>query len=379
MTTKQWIWQQDSWPNLTWSEVAVGPLLRETAKLQGTLLGKTGAIPQKGNAESNLDALLQNIVETSAIEGENLNPESVRSSLAKRLGVKVAGLTPATAQTDGLAELLLDATQNYRQPLTLKRLLQWHCLLFPDTDKDVFTLSTVKVGELRGDEPMQVVSGPHNKRKLHFEAPPRKGLEQQLSQFLNWLTESANDPSLDPTLRAALAHLWFVTLHPFDDGNGRLARAISDYALAQAEHRAIRFYAMAATIMEKRNSYYEVLEATQKSGTDVTAWMLWFLDTFKQTLETALNRIEWVLAKARFWQTHAEDGLTPQQTKVLNRLMDAGPNGFEGGITASKYMNLAKVSKATATRHLQELLQKNCIVKRSGGGRSTSYDINWAT
>lgn len=375
--SKQWIWQQESWPNFTWDDSALAPLLREVTQLQGTLLGKTGAIPEQSSTESNLDALLQNIIHSSAIEGETLNAESVRSSLAKRLGVKEAGLTPATEQTEGLAELLLDATQNYQKPLTLERLYQWHHFLFPELDKDAFTLSTINVGELRGDEPMQVVSGPHNKRKLHFEAPPRKGLEEQLTTFLDWLAVSESDKALDPILRAAQAHLWFVTLHPFDDGNGRLARAITDYALAQAEHQAIRFYAMAATIMENRKGYYEILESTQKNGTDISAWMQWFLETFKQTLKAALERMDFVLAKARFWQIHAQDGLNPQQTKVLNRLLDAGPGGFEGGLTASKYISLAKISKATATRHLQDLLDKQCIVKRPGGGRSTSYDINW--
>ena len=372
---KLWIWQQDSWPNFTWNSQALAPLLREVTQLQGILLGKAGAIPEHSSTESNLDALLQNIIQSSAIEGETINAESVRSSLAKRLGVKEAGLTPATAKTEGLAELLLDATQNYQQPLTLERLYQWHYYLFPE-QHDAFTLNPISVGELRGDTPMQVVSGPHHKRTLHFEAPPRTGLETQLNAFLDWLAASESDNTLDPILRAAQAHLWFVTLHPFDDGNGRLARAITDYTLAQAEHQAIRFYAMAAAIMESRKGYYEILESTQKSDTDITAWMQWFLQTLKRTLQAALARIDSVLSKARFWQTHAQDGLNSQQTKILNRLLDAGPDGFEGGLTASKYVSIAKVSKATATRHLQDLLDKHYIVKRLGGGRSTSYDIN---
>lgn len=374
---KRWIWQQDSWPKFTWSGETLAPLLREVTQLQGTLLGKAGAIPEQRNKETNLDALLRNIIQSSAIEGENLNVESVRSSLAKRLGLKEAGLTPATAKTEGLAELLLDATENYAKPLTLERLYQWHRYLFPEKEDDAFTLTTINVGGLRGEEPMQVVSGPHQKRTLHFEAPPRKGLEEQLNTFLDWMAASENDKLLDPILRAAQAHLWFITLHPFDDGNGRLARAITDYALAQAEHQAIRFYAMAASIMENRKGYYDILQATQKGGTDITAWMQWFLETFKHTLQAALARIDFVLAKTRFWQTHAQDGLNLQQIKVLNRLLDAGPDGFRGGLTASKYINLAEVSKATATRHLQDLLDKHCIVKRQGGGRSTSYDINW--
>lgn len=380
----QWIWQQQGWPGFSWDSNALAVTLREVTQLQGALLGKAGAIGANSSAESNLDALLQNIVQSSAIEGEALNVESVRSSLAKRLGVKEAGLSAETVKTEGLAELLLDATQNYKQPLTLERLYQWHCYLFPEKSDDEFTLSEVVVGKLRGDEPMQVVSGPHQKRTVHFEAPPKtavnkrgKNLEDQLNDFLTWLQKSEADKTLDPILRAAQAHLWFVTLHPFDDGNGRLARAITDYVLAQAEHQAIRFYAMAASIMEKRKDYYNILESTQKGDLDVTAWMQWFLDTLKHTLERALECIDVVLRKARFWQTHAQDGLNIQQAKVLSRLLDEGPEGFEGGLSAAKYKGLTKVSKATATRHIQELLEKGCIVKLAGGGRSTRYEINW--
>ena len=380
----QWIWQQENWPEFRWNTNALAVTLREVTQLQGTLLGKAGAITANNSAESNLDALLQNIVQSSAIEGEAVNVESVRSSLAKRLGVNKAGLTAETEKTEGLAELLLDATQNHKQPLTLERLYQWHRYLFPEKAEDDISLSEVVVGELRGDEIMQVVSGPHQKRTVHFEAPPKtatekngKNLEDQLNDFLAWLQKSETDKSLDPILRAAQAHLWFVTLHPFDDGNGRLARAITDYALAQAEHQAIRFYAMAASIMEKRKGYYDILESTQKGSLDVTAWMQWFLDTLKHTLETAQERIDGVLKKALFWQAHAQDSLNTQQTKVLNRLLDDGPEGFEGGLSAAKYKGLTKVSKATATRHIQELIEKGCIVKLEGGGRSTRYDINW--
>jgi Fic family protein len=381
---KQWIWQQQSWPVFSWDTHALAVTLREVIQLQGTLLGKSGAISADSSAATNLDTLLQNIVQSSAIEGEAVNVESVRSSLAKRLGIKHAGLTPETAKTEGLTELLLDATQNHEQPLTLDRLYQWHRYLFPEKAEGEFTLTEVAVGELRGDDPMQVVSGPHQKRTIHFEAPPKtatgdsgQDLEDQLNHFLMWLQTSEADKTLDPILRAAQAHLWFVTLHPFDDGNGRLARAITDYALAQAEHQAIRFYAMAASIMESRNAYYDILEATQKGDLDITEWMQWFLQTLKHTLEAALERIDLVLKKARFWQAHAQDGLNAQQTKVLNRLLDDGPEGFEGGLSATKYKGLAKVSKATATRHIQELLGKGCIVKLAGGGRSTRYEISW--
>lgn len=373
----QWIWQHADWPKLHWDNAALAPLLREVTQLQGRLLGQAGAINEAHSAKANIDALLQNIVQSSAIEGEVLNVESVRSSLAKRLGVEEAGLTAETAKTAGLAELLLDATQNYDAPLTLARLYRWHGYLFAEDTNPITQLDSINVGQLRGDAPMQVVSGPMNKRVVHFEAPPKEGLYEQLSMFLIWLADSANDASLDPILRAAKAHFWFVTLHPFDDGNGRLARAISDYALAQAEHQSIRFYAMAASMMEKRSSYYQVLETSQKGGLDITAWMLWFLETLKHSIVSAQARIEVVLQKTRFWQTHAQAGLNENQMKVLNRLLDAGADGFEGKLNARKYMSIAGVSKATATRHLQELLDKQCIVKCEGGGRSTHYDIEW--
>ena len=374
---QQWIWQQAEWPQFVWSGDSLAASLREVTQLQGKLLGKVDNVAEEEHIAPTLDTLLQNIVQSSAIEGENLNIESVRSSLARRLGVEEAGMTAVTVQTEGLADLLLDATRNHAQPLTLERLYQWHRYLFPEPAAGEFRLEEIRVGELRGNETMRVVSGPHQRRKVHFEAPARKGLEDQVDQFLEWLAASRSDQTLDPILRAALAHFWFVTLHPFDDGNGRLARAIADYALAQAEYQAIRFYAMAASIMEKRAEYYDILEKTQRGNLDITGWMAWFLATLKHTLEAALARIDSVLQKARFWQLHGQDGLNAQQAKVLNRLLDAGPNGFEGGLSAAKYKGLAKVSKSTATRHLAELLEKNCIVKLKGGGRSTRYEINW--
>lgn len=383
---QRWVWQQADWPQFNWDDKALAASLREVTQLQGKLLGKIDAVADENSAASELDALLQNIVQSSAIEGENLNVDSVRSSLARRLGVKDAGLSVATAQTEGLADLLLDATQNHEQSLTIDRLYQWHRYLFPEPAENEFRLEQINVGELRGEETMQVVSGPINKRVVHFEAPPKTAakadvvsidLAEQLDTFLTWLEASRADTTLDPILRAAQAHLWFVTLHPFDDGNGRLARAISDYALAQAEHQSIRFYAMAASIMEKRKDYYNILEATQKGDLTITPWMAWFLETLKHTLEAALDRIDFVLQKARFWQIHSQDGLNTQQTKVLNRLLDLGPAGFKGHLNAKKYMGIAGVAKATATRHLAGLLEKSCLIKLEGGGRSTSYDINW--
>jgi Fic family protein len=329
------------------------------------------------SAQSELDALLQNVITSSAIEGEQLNVGSVRSSLAKRLGL--AAEQRVSPRSEGLAELMLDATQQHQRPLTLRRLLHWHQLLFPTSE--ALVTQTIGVGVLRGHEPMQVVSGRLDRPVVHFEAPPRDGLEQQLDGFFHWFQSSQSDATLDPLLRAGIAHFWFVTLHPFDDGNGRLTRAITDLALAQAENQSIRFYAMSASILADRQGYYRVLETSQKAGLDITAWLNWFLETLLHTLGQACQRIARVLDKARYWQQHRDHGLSAEQTKVLNRLLDgdslADKPGFENGISAAQYQAVAKVSKATATRHLVDLLEKGCLVKLPGGGRSTRYQINW--
>lgn len=376
----KWIWQHPKWPAFSWDVEALAPLLRACTQAQGQLLGMMGASGAGANVERELDALLQNVITSSAIEGEQLNVESVRSSLAKRLGL--ASDERVTARSEGLAELMLDATQQHDGPLTSERLMHWHRLLFPDTS--ALTARPIQVGTLRGPEPMQVVSGRIDRPVVHFEAPGREGLEQKLDDFFYWFNSSRADPTLDPLIRAGIAHFWFVTLHPFDDGNGRLTRAITDLAMAQGEHQAIRFYAMSASILARRQDYYRILEATQRGDLNITEWLLWFLQTLLHTLEQAMQRIERVLVKARFWQAHRDDGLPPEQTKVLNRLLNGDllsekPDaGFTGGISAAQYQAVAKVSKATATRHLQDLLEKGCLRKLPGGGRSTRYQINWA-
>lgn len=372
MNTPFWIWQQPDWPAFTWQPAALAGLLRECVQAQGQLMGMAGAVGAEIHTQGELDALLQNIVSSSAIEGERLNVESVRSSLARRLGVAANG--QPSPRSEGLAELMLDATHNLQRPLDEPRLLQWHRLLF--TEQAELATHALRVGELRGDATMQVVSGRLDRPVVHFEAPPCEGLPAQLQRFLEWFASSANDPTLDPLLRAGLAHLWFVTLHPFDDGNGRLTRAITDLALAQSEGQAIRFYAMSASILDDRSGYYRVLEQTQKAGLDVTQWLQWFLQTLLRSLQQAHEHIDRVLAKARFWQANSGLGLSEPQVKVLNRLLDGGERGFAGGISAGQYQAVAKVSKATATRHLAELLDKGCLVRLPGGGRSTRYQVN---
>ncbi|UST73845.1 Fic family protein [Pseudomonas siliginis] len=374
--TAHWIWQQPDWPDFNWQAERLAPLLRECVQTQGRLLGMAGSVGDSMSAQSELDALLQNIVTSSAIEGEQLNVGSVRSSLARRLGLEWVDRDSVSQRSEGLAQLMLDATHGFDEPLTLARLLEWHTWLFP-AEEAMLSARPMLVGTLRGDEPMQVVSGRLDRPTVHFEAPPRQGLEQQIERFLSWFEASRDQVSLDPLLRAGIAHFWFVTLHPFDDGNGRLTRTITDLALAQGEAQAIRFYAMSASILEDRAGYYRILESSQKATLDITEWLTWFLQTLLRSLQQAITRIDSVLGKTRFWQAHRESDLSAEQIKVLNRLLDGGERGFEQGLSAGQYQAVAKVSKATATRHLAELLDKGCLQRLPGGGRSTRYKINY--
>jgi Fic family protein len=371
MLAPDWIWQHPKWPHFTWKTTQLSPLLRACGKAQGQLLGLAGTFDADSSSQEALDALLQNILTTSAIEGETLNASSVRSSLARRLGLEDAGTV--SERSESMAELMLEATRQPDLQLSLDRLMHWHQLLFPA--QTALSAHGIRVGTLRGSEPMQVVSGRLDRPKVHFEAPPREGLDKQLREFLDWFAQSREDANLDPLLRAGIAHFWFVTLHPFDDGNGRLTRAITDLALTQADPQAIRFYAMSASILADRQGYYRILESSQRATLDITAWLEWFLRTLLDSLEQALARINRLLAKTRFWQRHRAHGLSAEQTKVLNRLLDGGPKGFEEGISAGQYQAVAKVSKATATRHLADLLAKGCLVRLPGGGRSTRYGL----
>lgn len=374
--TAHWIWQQPDWPDFNWQAERLAPLLRECVQAQGRLMGMASSVSDSMSAQSELDALLQNIVTSSAIEGEQLNVGSVRSSLARRLGLERVDSESVSQRSEGLAQLLLDATHGFDEPLTLARLLEWHTWLFP-AEEATFSARPMFVGSLRGDESMQVVSGRLDRPTVHFEAPPRQGLEQQLERFLSWFENSRDQLSLDPLLRAGIAHFWFVTLHPFDDGNGRLTRTITDLALAQGEAQAIRFYAMSTSILEDRAGYYRILESGQRATLDITEWLSWFLQTLLRSLQQAITRIDSVLGKTRFWQAHRESDLSTEQIKVLNRLLDGGERGFEQGVSAGQYQAVAKVSKATATRHLAELLEKGCLQRLPGGGRSTRYKINY--
>lgn len=365
-----WIWKQPNWTTFTWKDENILPLTRHIHQKIGILLGQSQHNPEK--EQLTLDNLIANLVSSSAIENETLNVYSLRSSLARHLGVSLDQPYPSSERSDGLANIMLDALNNFEQDLSVERLFQWHQWLFNETD---WTMQRIRIGQLRGHEPMQVVSGRMDYPTVHFEAPPRDALEQRLDEFIQWFNTSRNNTLLDPLIRAGITHLWFVTLHPFDDGNGRITRTLTDLALAQMDQQSIRLYAMSPVILNKRKSYYEILEATQKSDSDITDWLLWFLQALNESLEQTLKRIERTLLKSTFWQVFSEVDLQEGQRKVLNRLLDGGENGFEHGISASQYQKVAKVSRATATRHLTDLLEKGCIIKLEGGGRNTRYQI----
>lgn len=368
----RWIWQHPEWPRLCWRDAEVQPCLRRVRLSLGILLGKAGSLPGTSDAAAALDTFLQNILSSSAIEGESLNAQSVRSSLANRLGLAEEAPYPVSDRSEGVAQLMLDAIGQADAPLTLERLYQWHRWLFPVFDP---VWQRVRPGCLRGDEPMQVVSGRLDRPTVHFEAPPRARLEAELAEFLAWFRVSGEDAALDPLLRAGLCHFYFVTLHPFEDGNGRITRALTDMALVQADRQAIRLYSMSAAILERRRDYYRVLEQSQRGGPDVTVWLVWFLETLARAIQAAESALERTLARTRFWRRHQEAGLTAGQIKVLNRLLDGGADGFPLGISAAQYAAVAKVSKATATRHLAELVEKGCLQRLPGGGRSTRYGV----
>ena len=372
-----YIWELENWPKFVWNIEELAHRLAAVHQQQGQLLGQSGDLSEELDLQAQMDALMQNAIRTSEIEGEILNVESVRSSVARQLGLPRAGLRDSTVQTDAIVGMLLEATKNLETPLTQGALCQWQAALFPEGPGLV---TPIGIGELRGKAAMQVVSGRVDRPTVHFEAPPRDQLEQELAEFLRWFNQPPK--ALDGLLRAGIAHLWLVTLHPFDDGNGRVTRAVTDRALAQAEQQSIRFYSLSAAIMERRKEYYVQLEQTQKGGMDITPWLSWFLSVLEDAVKQGQARFDRVLKKTRFWQRHSQTPLTERQIKVLNRLLDVGAaqegaKGLEQGINAEKYKSLAKVSKATATRDLTDLLEKGCLTKLPGGGRSTRYAIDY--
>lgn len=368
---RQWIWQRKGWPRFTWDERALSPLLSRARKQQGQLLGAARLLDRTLSLEAQAQILTEDSFNTSAIEGERLDLDSIRSSVARHLGLPTAGLPHPTRSVDSLVEILLDATQAYAMPLSKSRLCRWQAALFPTGQSGLFA---VRTGKLRGDDPMRVVSGAAGREKIHFEAPPRDVLERELKSFIAWFNTPPQ--GLDGLLRAGLAHLWFVTLHPFEDGNGRLARALTDMAICQDEQRPVRLFSLSAQIMRERTAYYDILEQTQRGNVDVTPWLAWFLEQVNCACESAEKTVGRVLGKARFWLHHQHSALNERQRKVLNRLLDAG-DGFAGGMNTRKYASLTSVSRATAYRELADLVEKNCLVQ-TGAGRSVSYSIRAA-
>lgn len=361
------IWQSDSWPEFTWDAAKLLPLLMRVSRAQGRLLGKMDGLGfEEFKQEAHLNAMTDDVVESSEIEGEKLPQDEVRSSIARHLAMKhVRNLVPSSRDVDGIVGLMTDATTNYALPLTRRRLFRWHESLFP-TGKS--GLANITTGRFR-DGPMQVVSGAIGKEKVHYEAPPADRLTEEMAQFLDWFEEP--DADTDPLLVAGLAHFWFVTIHPFDDGNGRIARAIADMALARAEQSSRRYYSMSKQISAQRNDYYAMLERSQRGSCDITAWQEWFLSCLHRAIESADATVDTVLQKARFWQRFAEAPMNERQTRMLNRLLD----GFEGKLTTAKWARMTRSSHDTALRDIKDLIERGALIQEEGGGRSTSYAL----
>ena len=356
-----------AWPRFTWSEHALTNALAAVRHKQGRLVGRMEALGFDIRAEATLLTRTEEVVNSSAVEGELLDRGTVRSSIARRLGIDIGALAPADRHVEGVVEMILDATERFDVPLTAQRLFGWHAALFPTGYSG---MRKILVGTWRNDRsgPMQVVSGPAGRERVHFEAPAAARLDAEMTAFLDWYNGGS---AVDPVLKAALAHLWFVTVHPFDDGNGRIARAIADQALARSENIRQRFYSMSAQIRHERRDYYAVLEATQKDSLDVTAWLAWFVGCLDRALDGAEVLLESVLRKARFWERHAGRGFNDRQRLVVNRLLD----GFEGKLTVSKWAKLAKCSPDTALRDIADLISHGALTKNAAGGRSTSYSL----
>ncbi len=365
-----YIWQASDWPSWRYDLAALAQSLADVSRAQGLLMGRLADVGMALRDQASLSALTEDVIKTSEIEGEQLNAESVRSSIARRLGVDIGALAPVDRHVEGVVEMVLDATANCNAGVTRDRLFGWHAALFPTGYSG---LVRINVGDWRDDTtgPMQVVSGPLGRQRMHFEAPPADRLQSETDRFINWANSASNEP---PLIKAGLAHLWFVTLHPFDDGNGRIARAVGDLFLARAAGSPQRFYSLSAQIQRERKAYYDILERTQKQSLDVTEWLAWFLETLHRAVDEAQHTLDAVLAKTRFWQRWAAPGSAPlneRQVKLVNRLLD----GFEGKLTSSKWASIAKCSPDTALRDITDLLARGVLRKSDAGGRSTSYEL----
>ena len=369
-SNQTWIWQQPNWPKFVWDANEISNPLAQARLAQGKLHGVAHILNADLSSEALTSILIQDGITTSAIEGERLHLDAVRSSVANQLGLPNVGLPKPDRAIDGLVEVLLDATQKHNQPLTLQRLCNWHGALFPTGYSG---LREIRVGQMRGAEPMRVVSGRIGHETVHFEAPPYEQIDTEMSRFIDWFN-SDDSQTLDGLIRAGVAHLWFITIHPFEDGNGRIARAITDMALAQDERLTMRLFSLSAQILAVREAYYDILESTQKGEMDITAWLKWFLTQIQNAVELAQLTVANTLNKAKFWMTHQTKPLNERQRKVLNRMLDA-KDGFEGGMNTRKYMSLTKTSRATAYRELAQMVEWGCLQANEKGGRSSGYLI----
>lgn len=366
-----YIHQRKDWPNFNWDNDTLLPYVSKVRDLQGRLIGRMESLGFELREEAVLDTLTDDIIQSSAIEGEFLNPDEVRSSVARRMGLEISGLPKASSDVEGVVEMMLDATQNYEAPLTKDRLCGWHAALFPTGRSGMHEIT---VGDWRVDEqgPMQVVSGPMGREKVHYTAPESKRLESEMNRFIQWFN---TDTSMETVIKSAIAHFWFVSIHPFDDGNGRIARAIADSQLARADRTNQRFYSMSAQIMESKKEYYGILESTQKGSLDVSHWLVWYFERLTEALEATDETLSKVLVKARFWEIHKTTQLNGRQVKMLNILLD----NFIGKLHSSKWAKMTKVHRDTARRDIQDLIEKGILSDSGEGGRSTNYIINLPT
>lgn len=365
--SKMYIHERTEWPGFRWDHERIAALLGEVRHRQGRLIGRMEGLGFQLRAEAVLHSLTEEVLKSSEIEGEKLDRDQVRSSIARRLGMSIGGLLPADRDVEGIVEMMLDATQRYDRPLMAKRLFDWHAALFPTGRSGMVKIN---VGAWRDDKsgPMQVVSGPVGKERIHYEAPAAERVRSEMKRFLGWFEK---DDSTDLVVKSGVAHLWFVTIHPFDDGNGRIARALADMVLARSERSPQRFYSMSAQIRQEHKAYYDILEATQKGDLDITNWLEWFLGCLSRAFEHADTILSAVLNKARFWERFAGVDFNARQRNIVNRLL----NGFEGKLTSSKWAKLAKCSQDTALRDIEDLIRKNVLLKDAAGGRSTSYTL----
>jgi Fic family protein len=362
-----YIHQNNGWPDLYWSHEKILQLLGTVRHKQGKLFGRMLGLGFDLRSEAMLQTLTTDVLKSNEIEGEVLSHDQVRSSVARRLGIDIAGLVRSGRHVEGVVEMMLDATQNFDKKLTKGRLFGWHSALFPSAHSGILKISA---GKWRSDKrgPMQVVSGPAGREHVHFEAPPASVLEEQMMEFLKWFNKEI---PIDPVLKAAIAHFWFVTIHPFEDGNGRMARAITDMLLARAEDSSQRFYSMSAQILRERIAYYDILESTQKGSLDISAWIEWFLKCLGRSVESSEQTLADIMLKAGFWEAHASTSFNARQQLMLNKLLD----GFEGKLVSSKWARITKCSPDTALRDIQELMDLGILLKDGAGGRSTSYSL----